>query len=284
MRPIFFMIYSLFCTFFFYTYSYAQIETYVSKGEYGISFGAANYRGDLNPYGKIAYLSPSIQAHYQKYFNNYLSIRTSLAYVGLRFSDDDTKNPTYQMRALEFKNDMLEFNVTGTFHFFRYAPGYEGNNFTPYFSLGIGALYTNPYTYLDGKKHYLRPLGTEGQYSSTPHDGKKYSPITAVFPISVGLKKSISDRWALFAEAGYRFTTTDYLDDVSATYAGYEAFSSTNYKGKDAQVAFLLQDRSSNNIGKRGLQRGNSLVNDGFFTFQVGISYNLSTCNCPKVY
>ncbi len=265
-------------------HAFAQIETYVSKGEWGIGTGAAAYQGDLNPYAKFNYLSPAVNVFFQKYFNNYISLKGALSYAHLRYDDQQASNITYKTRNLNFNNHTAELSVSGVFHFFRYAPGYEGSNFTPYISLGAGVLYSSPYTMLDGKKHQLRPLGTEGQHSTTPHDGKKYLPVTATFPLSVGIKKAISERLALFGEAGYRFTTTDYLDDVSSTYAGRAAFLPENYKGADAAIALQLQDRSINHTGKQGLQRGNSLAKDGFFTAQIGISYNLSTCNCPKVY
>ena len=262
----------------------AQIETYVSKGEFGLSAGATSYQGDLNPYNKLNYLSPAVNVFFQKYFNNYISIKGSLGYAHLRYDDKNASNYTYKARNLSFGNHTAELSVSGVFHLFRYAPGYEGTNFTPYISLGVGAMYTSPYATLDGKNVNLRPLGTEGQHSTIESDGKKYLPVAATFPLAIGVKKSISERLAIFGEVGYRFTTTDYLDDVSSTYAGREAFLPENYKGSDATLALQLQDRSLNQIGTKGLQRGNSLAKDGFFTAQIGISYNLSTCNCPKVY
>ncbi len=39
------------------------------------------------------------------------------------------------------------------------------------------------------------------------------------FPVAVGFKYNVSDNVNVFAEVGYRFTTSDYLDDVSTTYA-----------------------------------------------------------------
>ena len=44
------------------------------------------------------------------------------------------------------------------------------------------------------------------------------------FPLTVGVKYAINSDLNVFGEIGYRFTNTDYLDDVSTTYAGPEAF------------------------------------------------------------
>jgi hypothetical protein len=43
-------------------------------------------------------------------------------------------------------------------------------------------------------------------------------------PFTFGAKYSINENMNVFAEIGYRFTNTDYLDDVSTTYAGPDAF------------------------------------------------------------
>ena len=47
-------------------------------------------------------------------------------------------------------------------------------------------------------------------------------------PFRIGLKYSINQNINVFAEVGYRFTTTDYLDDVSTNYAGASAFILTH--------------------------------------------------------
>jgi hypothetical protein len=39
------------------------------------------------------------------------------------------------------------------------------------------------------------------------------------FPLTVGFKYAINSDINVFAELGYRFTNTDYLDDVSTNYA-----------------------------------------------------------------
>ncbi|MEI9934509.1 MAG: hypothetical protein WDM71_06565 [Ferruginibacter sp.] len=54
-----------------------------------------------------------------------------------------------------------------------------------------------------------------------------------------------------------RLTTTDYIDDVSTTYVG-----ATNFP--PGSVAYLMQDRSSPNIGNPGVQRGWSSQNDQY--------------------
>lgn len=82
----------------------------------------------------------------------------------------------------------------------------------------------------------------------------------------------------IFAEVSYRFTSTDYLDDVSGLYAP-DAFSPVDGNGNPS-TWYLLQDRSyettSTPIGVKGRQRGTSSQKDSYASFQVGISL---TCN-----
>ncbi len=267
---------------------HAQYQSYSAKGELGLNVGTSQYFGDINPSAKLKPNSYSIGGFYQKYFNNYIGVKLSANYARLHASDADDKNEAYKTRNLNFTNDIIELALAGSFNFFNYAPGFAGHNFTPYVSLGIGALYTNPFTTdANGKKVFLRPLGTEGQNSILPHDGKKYGSFAMVFPLSVGVRQALSEKINLFAEVGYRFTNTDYLDDVSSTYAGSDAFLPSNYRGTPAQAALAqqLQDRSINQtMGKKGWQRGNSLANDSYMFMQIGISYNFSNCNCPQVF
>lgn len=265
----------------------AQYQSYQAISEVGIGIGTSTYYGDLNPSAKFAPMHYSAGAFYQKYFNNYIGIKLAASYIHLQADDADNKNAAYKTRNLNFSNNLIELSLAGSFNFFNYAPGYSGHNFTPYVSVGAGAVYTNPYTTLNGKKIFLRKLGTEGQYSTTSHDGKKYGPLAFVFPLSVGVRQAVSPKINIFAEAGYRFTTTDYLDDVSSTYAGKDAFEPANYKGSATQAALAaqLQDRSQNrSLGTKGMQRGNSLVKDSYMLIQIGISYNFSNCNCPGVF
>jgi hypothetical protein len=86
-------------------------------------------------------------------------------------------------------------------------------------------------------------------------------------PFTVGVKYSINEDMNVFAEIGYRFTTTDYIDDVSTTYAGPDAFVLTHADGTQqidypaitCKIAAMLPVRP---IGIAGRQRGNSAQKD----------------------
>lgn len=97
------------------------------------------------------------------------------------------------------------------------------------------------------------------------------------------MKYALNSSTNIFGEISYRFTNTDYLDDVSTTYAGPATFPPL--PNGNPSPAFLLQDRSYETgvtIGTKDRQRGNSSQKDAFVTIQVGMSFNILTYRCPK--
>ncbi len=264
--------------------SRAQLmESFEHSGEYGFSAGVAHYFGDLNsnPYFNAPKFSGGI--FFKKQFDNYVGIKVNAHYAMLGYSDKYNKNYYDKIRNLSFNTNIWELSVSGEFNFFRFQPGFNEYRFTPYVSLGVGVFNYDPYTYLYGVKYYLRPLGTEGQGSAAYPNLKPYSSMAVCFPIGLGMKYSLNERMNVFGEICYRFTTTDYIDDVSGNYAP-EAFP-LQPNGQPSP-AFLLQDRSYeygyqlSNVS--GRQRGNSDNKDSYVTIELGLSFNLSTYLCPK--
>lgn len=259
-------------------------ESYKHEGEVGASVGVGHYFGDLNT--KAALDRPKLAGgiFFIKQFNNYIGLKIAANYAFLGYSDIYNENEAQRRRNLSFNTNVWELSASGYFNFFKFLPGVDGFHYTPYVSLGVGVISFDPYAYLNDEKYFLRPLGTEGQGSTLYPDRQPYSTMALSIPASVGFKYSINESVNVYGELTYRFTTTDYLDDVSTTYAGAEVFPPL----PDGQpsVAFLLQDRSYETgepIGIKGRQRGNSEQNDGFLTIQFGVSLNLNSYKCPKV-
>ncbi len=266
----------------------AQTQSYrsnVHQGEFGGGIGLAHYFGDLN--NRAALNRPKFSAglFFIKQFNDYIGLKLAGNYAFLGYSDSYSKNEVQRTRNLSFNTNLWEASLSGYFNFFRFIPGTEGYSYTPYASIGVGVFSYDPYAYLDGKKYFLRPLGTEGQGSTTT-SRSQYSSMAICFPLSVGLKYAINKDLNVYAELGYRFTNTDYLDDVSTTFAGPEAFP--GLPQPDGSIApspaFLLQDRSYElgpPIGIKGRQRGNSLQKDSYVMLHFGVSLNLYSYKCP---
>ena len=258
-----------------------MIESYVQEGEFGIAIGAAHYFGDLNTRAALNRPKFSAGAFFRKQFGNYIGVKIGANYAQLGYADVYSQNETQKRRNLSFNSNIWELAVSGDFNFFKFYPGISGFTYTPYVSLGVGVFSYDPYAYLANKKYILRPIGTEGQGSAAYPDRKPYSSMAVCFPIALGFKYNLNEKTNMFVEAGYRFTNTDYLDDVSNTYAP-DAFSPL--PNGQLSVGQLLSDRSYETgtpIGIKGRQRGNSSQKDGYLIAQFGISFNLSSYKCP---
>jgi Domain of unknown function (DUF6089) len=261
-------------------------DVYEQVGEFGVTAGVAHYFGDLNTRGRINRPKPAIGIFFKKQFNNYLGVRASAHYAQLGYSDVYSKNNFQKRRNLSFNSDIFEIALQGDFNFFKFVPGDPYYSFTPFVSLGIGAFSYNPYTYYQGKKVFLRPLGTEGQSIGyiDPNSGKKrkpYGSIAACFPIGAGIKYNVSNNINLSFQITHRLTLTDYLDDVSTTFVGIDKFPVLNGQ---PSIAGILQDRSFEtgaSIGTEGRQRGVSKQKDQYIIAEVGVSISISTYKCP---
>lgn len=255
-----------------------QHNEYVQKGEFGVTLGVAHYFGDLNTRAAINRPKPAVGAFFRKQFGNYVGVRLSAHYAQLGYSDIYSKNEYQQTRNLSFNTNIWEIALQGDFNFFKFIPNDPDYAFTPYVTLGVGVFTYDPYAFLNGEKEFLRPLGTEGQLAGymgrTP-----YNTMALCIPLGVGIKYNLSEKINFSFEVGHRFTGTDYLDDVSTTYAGAGNFTPMS-------TALILQDRSveikpTNPLGVAGRQRGWSKQRDQYIIAEMGITYNISSYKCP---
>lgn len=263
---------------------YAQ-EPIVQEGEFGIGIGAGHYFGDLNTRARLNRPKIAAGVFFRKNFGNYIAARVVANFAQLGYSDIyNTQNEFMHERNLSFNTNVWELSLRGDFNFFRFLPGDPDFNFTPYVSLGIGAFSYDPYAYLNGQKYFLRPLGTEGQGSPLYPDRKPYSSMALSVPISVGIKYAINSRYNIGVEITHRFTTTDYLDDVSTTYVDSRVFYNPA-SGLPPPPAYYLYDRSyeyGTPIGIKGRQRGIDTNKDQFVTALIYFSFNLQSYKCPS--
>ncbi|HEV7332118.1 MAG TPA: DUF6089 family protein [Flavisolibacter sp.] len=255
----------------------------VQEGEFGFGLGAGHYFGDLNTRAKLNRPKLAAGLFFRKNFGNYIALRLAGNFAQLGYSDVYNKhNEAMRRRNLSFNTNVWELALQGDFNFYRFMPGDPDFSFTPYVTLGVSAFSYDPYAYLNDEKYNLRQLGTEGQGSTLYPERKPYGTMALAIPLGVGLKYALNDRINLGFEVLYRFTNTDYLDDVSRSYADPAAFP-PNPDGTPS-VAFLLQDRSyetGTRIGGKDIQRGNSQNKDQFVTAMFTISLNLQSYKCP---
>ena len=213
--------------------SFGKSKQYSAVGGF---LGAANYYGDLAP--KTRRLSTSTKltrtyfgGFYQKRINANFSWRVALVWARLRGDDFNASRTTVEgeyryKRNLNFRNDVIETSIVAVADVFPIDRGYLRRDFFNFYGmLGVEIFYHNPKGYVakgygladEGKWISLRPLGTEGQGLGAPYK-KKYSLIQPGIVLGGGVKYRASDKLDIGLEFGWRFTFTDYLDDVSGTY------------------------------------------------------------------
>ncbi len=259
--------------------------------EFGLTAGVCSYYGDLQSdlfpdYGVKAMGG----IMYKYFFNPHIGIRFGAAYGSVTAADSLSDYVAKQERNLSFASDILEFH--GGFEFNLLPIEKDRIKFTPYAFVGIGVFRFNPYTQgVNGEKIYLRPLGTEGQNIPIYPDRKEYKLTSVSFPVGGGIKFLLGKTFMVTPEIGFRYTNTDYLDDVSKSYVDFQVLK--EYRGQHAvDYAFRtdeLQNWDGNYPTYQG-QRGDSKSNDLYwmagltvtvYLDAVGNMFDYWQTNCP---
>jgi hypothetical protein len=261
--------------------SKAGAQAYYTSTEMGFSGGVSQYFGDLNQNYGFNTISPAGGIYLRKRFGPYIAIKAVASYTNVSYDDKYNTVPFEVQRNLNFKSDIIEAGLQAEFNFFKFSTGDIYHRFTPYLTGGIGGFYYNPYTYYKGVKYDLQPLGTEGQNAG--YENRRYSNFNFYFPIGAGVKYWLKSGINISFEIADRLTTTDYLDDVSATYVGADKFPATTI----SKPGRALQDRSLEvasgpALGRAGKQRGNNSSYDQYLMAMFSISFHFSTYRCPQ--
>ena len=216
---------------------------------------------------------------YLYYLKSKIALRLNLTYG--KVSGDDSYSGDFfrRNRALNFNTTIAE--GSGIIEF-TLIPEKVGNKYNLknkygrsigaknpigvglYIFAGIGGFYYDPWgtnKFLNsdtmnvgnGQKYRLRELHTEGQgFEGGPEmfseevTGKKYSTygnFAICIPFGFGIKKAFHSTSGIKLEASYRFTNTDYLDDVSTFYYDRDKLRDemTIYAGAElAQNAYTM--------------------------------------------
>jgi len=260
----------------FFTAAAVKGQMYYTALEAGVSAGASQYFGDLNEHYGLKTPNFAGGAIIRRRLNSYISAKFVAHYTNVGYDDQMNTAPYQKERNLNFKSTIVEMALQAEFNFFSYVTGVKEHRWTPYLTGGVGMFYYDPYTEYDGRKVYLRPLGTEGQFAG--YGKRKYSTTSACFPVGAGVKYWIKGGVNLSLEIADRLTLTDYLDDVSSTYVGAKNF-------RQNPTAAALQDRSPEvgaELGQAGKQRGNTASSDQYLMAIISITFNFTSYRCPR--
>jgi opacity protein-like surface antigen len=233
---------------------FSFLSLQAQRNEIGLLVGTTYYLGDLNPSKQFFLTKPAGGLLYRYIFNSRWALKLDGIYGNVE--GDDAKSKTNEKRNLSFKSPIFEFSSQLELNFLPYVTGNKKRDyFTPYIFGGIGVFSYKPRANYNGTWYNLQPLGTEGQGTSA--GGRQYSLVKVAFPFGLGVKYSVGNSICVGLEWGLRKTTTDYLDDVSTTYADPLVLS------ENGPMAQYLADRSSS-PNEAGVQRGNAKTKDWY--------------------
>lgn len=290
----------------------------------GFTANALNYFGDLSPLPNkfstdISFTRPGFGLSFFRCYGPRFRVTWLFMYGNLSGSDansahsSDLGNGIYRhQRNLSFRNRIKELSAIATYDLID-NPGHTyvtRNLWAPYVYIGVVAFLHNPQArapkyYLDGTPTNiegqwvdLQPLGTEGQYSTLQQGDvnygiKPYSLLQIAIPFGCGARIKLNDVLDLSADIGFRWTFTDYLDDVSMNYVdlgvfkaplaqamsyrsnelpGDPRFSYSTYVGRDNKPYTTINGYGSE---YKTNNRGNSKNNDIYMVTSIKVTHIL---------
>lgn len=254
---------------------------------------ALNYFGDLAPVNKaastdISFTRPGFGGNFGYKFSPYLAMRAGFNYGRLK-GDDITSDPGGEhsapryMRNLSFRNDIKELHVGFEIYL---LPNYGSSIRRPpingYLFIGGAVFHHEPRGLVPAMDHTtggtapapqagewvkLRKLGTEGQFMDDS-DVKPYIPIQFSIPIAIGATFRLPGPFDAGIEFGYRYLFTDYIDDVSSNYIGFDKF--------EDPLARIMSDRSAepvaawSGVERIGVNVARNTLDDGNTYYSAG--------------
>lgn len=243
------------------------LTVFAQDFHFSARFGLAGYMGDLAASRvNLSGSKPMVSLGARYDVSEHLTARTYFSLTSLQ-ADDKNGTASMKMRNLNFKSKIFDWELTGQYNFFSLNDKW----WTPYVFAGIGIFRFNPYTEnANGRKVFLQPLSTEGQGVRSGMQPYKLTQIN--IPLGIGADYSLNEDMRIGLEVGYRKLFTDYLDDVSTTYA--DQSNLLRAKGQTAvDYAWRGDEVSGASYPAEGIIRGGNKRNDGYY--YVALTYTI---------
>jgi hypothetical protein len=263
----------------------SKLSIFINRLQLSTGIGAWSYYGDLGglqpgsakPF-LIDFTPQSTRFGFQvapRYkYNSWISQKVFLNAGWLSGNDAFSGNGGRRKRNLRFDAPIVQFGTIVELYFLPDKTILKQNAILPkrvrrYFAYvfgGVSGMYFNPMASGLGKIYSLPALATEGT---------AYSTFTTAFPVGIGLEYLWKKKWNIGFEAGYVFTLTDYLDDVSGRYPDFSQMS------RQESIYFSGGTRIGG-YPAPGSKRGNPANKDGYFFFSVNFIYKFSDTKNPS--
>ena len=255
----------------------AGLSGFSQQHELGLMGGVSYYVGDLNPYGHFMQSKPAGGIMYRYNMNSRMAVRVNAIFGSLTAADSIIGYN--EDRNLSFRSPLMEFGAIYELSYYKFKIGHDKDFYTPYLFAGVSFFKFNPQGYYKGDWYNLQSLGTEGQGTTAYPSRSPYNLAGFAIPFGIGFKVGLGSSTVLGLEWGLRKTFTDYIDDVSTTYADPSVLMSQN-----TEVAAALADPSDGiETEKTGFQRGNSATKDwySFAGFTLTFKIKDKSDSCP---
>lgn len=246
--------------------------------ELGLLVGGANYQGDLasSEFKVLTKQSDVAFGGFLRYqVNESFALKLQIIKTELKADDANSSFDFLQQRNLRFFSPLLDGSFQVEWYPFSANSQYQPT-FMPYVSLGGSFFSFNPQAEYQGTIYKLQPLNTEGQGLPTFPDRKPYQLYSGSAMAGVGFKYLLNEDLTIGFAFSAHYAFTDYLDDVSSTYADYNELAFT-YGVISADISYQVDDFFDLNqtTPLPDTPRGNPNVNDWFFVAGITLSYNL---------
>jgi opacity protein-like surface antigen len=243
-------------------------NTFAQNLHINLFAGTSNYNGDLQDKRftfSQAHFAGGAGLSYD--LSDNFAIRTAVMFG--KVSADD-KLGSNKLRNLNFASNLTE--VQAALEYYITKP--QDHALTPYVFAGLAVYHFDPYTFdTAGTKFFLKPLATEGE--GFVQGRNNYSLTQLAIPFGAGVKLALSDNIDVGLELGLRKLFTDYLDDVSSTYAD-EATLLSNKGPKAVELAFRGGElKNGSTYPAAGTIRGGEKKNDWYYFTGLTMSFRL---------
>jgi opacity protein-like surface antigen len=244
-----------------------------------VFLGISNYQGDLQPAIFTLNNASAGQAFILKYgISDNIYARAGFSFGTIRGDDKNNTDEELRQRNLNFQSSLQEFHAGLEYRFLRT----DNIPITPYIFAGFGFFHYDPYTYDTLKttgawdKVFLQPLSTEGQGLPQFPDRKPYNLTQMCIPYGLGIKWQVNCNLNVGVEFRHTKVFSDYLDDVSNTYADPNEL--LTYRGEQAvRVAWRRDEYDGVPYPTGGnINRGNPKQDDWYYFagFTLGLRFN----------
>jgi hypothetical protein len=272
----------------------------------GFSLNALNYFGDLSPSTSklstdLSFTKPGFGISFFHRFGPRYTLMGQYMYGTIKGSDAESASATDKesaafrnIRNLSFSSSIHELSVLAYIDLFDNQATYISRvKWTPYLYTGGTVFYHNPQAIAPKTDLKGQPLAESGQYvdlQPLKTEGQSYSLIQFAIPFGAGARFRINEVMDIWADFGFRYTFTDYLDDVSDKYVALSTLSPlgqamayrSNERGANgitppsspvaSDVAGVLVQ---NGYGNKGDKRGGATQNDIYMVTSIRLTYIL---------